>query len=480
MIISLLVWRPVLDQVPMGEGYYYFDKCQNKFIASENCPTTVWQYDNLARLSFQIMIPLFKDNIHYYMFAQVGMMLLLYITFYLVISKATKNSIIAFFIVLIFITNYTGSFSIMAIGNYQRFVQRVPNLIPVLISFYLLVKYFDSKKYGDLAKSIAFYSLGFYFSHHSIFMLPLFLTFILLKTITKKFAFKRVVLNFGVIAILIGISIVLSSLSSTDHFVPKQGIINFIATTPQIIEKTMLQIPNLLIPTEIVRLIAKNWPIAPIPYPFSFVLELFAIPLLLILIISLFAIKNNTNAKLLLKCAILALPIVCLLNLYSYGDGATSPLRNSGEDRIYFIPSIYSSILLGYLVTSIYNYKKVLVKLIAIVILTISVFYNSYLIQRDTKKLTKTSIKMEQFIKYIKLTTTDKNMKVAIIGPSHLLWPMHFVTLFYNTNDNLTFALDSSNWNGIINKSDFDKIVLLDYEDNDGTETGKIIENKIK
>ena len=89
---------------------------------------------------------------------------------------------------------------------------------------------------------------------------------------------------------------------------------------------------------------------------------------------------------------------------------------------------------MGYLLTSIYNYKKVLVKLIAIVILTISVFYNSYLIQRDTKKLTKTSIKMEQFIKYIKLTTTDKNMKVAIIGPSHLLWTMHFVTFFYNTN----------------------------------------------
>jgi hypothetical protein len=457
--------------VPMGEGYYYFDKCQNKFIVPSDCPTTIWQYDNLARISFQIMIPLFKDNIHLYMFAQIGMMLLLYITFYLVMSKVTKNPMLAFFTVLVFLTNHTGSFSMMAIGNYQRFVQRVPNLIPILISFYFIFKYFDTKKYSNLVKSIILYALGFYLAHHSIFMLPLFAAFIFLNTISQKLSFKSVIINIGIIIILSGISIVLSL---TDHFVPKQGLMSFIITTPQIIEKTMLQVPNLLVPTEIVRLIARNWPISPIPYPFSFVLELFAVPLFLILIISLFLVKNNTNAKLILKSAILALPVVCLLNLYSYGDGAPHPLRDFGEDRIYFIPSIYGSILLGYFINSIYVKGKILSKFIAIAILITYVFYNSHLIQRDSKKLTPTSTKMEQFIEYVKAKTHNRDAKIMIVGPSHLLWPIQFVTLFYNTNNNLSFALDSSSWGETISKSDYDEIKSIDYIDN------KILEKTIK
>lgn len=471
IIVSLLVWRPIFDQVPMGEGYYYFDRCQNKFVVPKDCPTTIWQYDNLARISFQAMIPVFKDNVHYYMFAQVGMMLILYITFYLVLSKVTKNPTLSFFTILIFLTNYTGSFSMMAIGNYQRFVQRVPNLIPILISFYFLTKYFDTKKFSDLAKSIVLYSLGFYLAHHSIFMLPLFAAYIFLKTVTQKINLKSVLTNLGCLAILAGLSVFLSS---TDHFVPKQGIISFITTTPQIIEKTMLQIPNLLVPTEVAKLIAKNWPITPIPYPFSFVLKLFAIPLFLVLIISLFSVKNDTNAKIILKSAILALPVVCLLNLYSYGDGTPHPLRDFGEDRIYFIPSIYSSILLGYFINSLYNHKKIIIKLITVAILSVYIFYNSYLIQRDSKKLTQNSIKMKQFINYVKVITTDRNSKVMIIGPSHLLWPMQFVTLFYNTNNNLSFTLDSTNWNETISKSDYDKIKLVDYVDN------KIIEKQIR
>lgn len=471
VIISLLIWKPILDQVPMGEGYYYFDRCQNKYITPKDCQTTIWQYDNLARISFQTMIPLFGDNINYYMFAQMAIMLALYITLYAVINRVTGDNFFAFSTVILFISNYTGSFSMMAIGNYQRFVQRVPNLIPLLISFSFLAKYFDTKKYSDLVKSIALYAASFYIAHHSIFMLPLFISFIFLNMITQKINVKSVFSNLGSMVTLVGLSVILSL---SDHFVPKQGLISFVTRTPQIMEKTILQIPNLLVPTEIVKYIARIWPISPIPYPFTFVLEIFAIPIILILIIFLFTIKNDSRSKLLLKSAILALPVVCLLNLYSYGDGAPHPLRDFGEDRIYFIPSIYSSILVGYIINSTYHHKKRLIKLAAIAILIASIFYNSCLIDRDSKKLMQTSIKMEQFIRYVKVATTDKNIRVMIIGPSHLLWPMQFVTLFYNTNDNLVFALDSSSWRDQIREVNLDKILFLEYTN------GKIIEKQIK
>ena len=81
---------------------------------------------------------------------------------------------------------------------------------------------------------------------------------------------------------------------------------------------------------------------------------------------------------------------------------------------------------------------------------------------------------MESFIKYIKTKTVDKNSKIAIIGPSHLLWPTYFVDHFYNTNNNLTFSLDSSDWKIELDKNNFNQVVVLDYKN------GMIIENKIK
>ncbi len=77
---------------------------------------------------------------------------------------------------------------------------------------------------------------------------------------------------------------------------------------------------------------------------------------------------------------------------------------------------------------------------------------------------------MENFIKYIKIKTVDKNNKVAIIGPSHLLWPIYFVDHFYNTKNNLTLMLDSSDWIKEIDKKNYNKIVTIDYKNDMITE----------
>jgi hypothetical protein len=453
---------PVFGQVPMGEGYYYFDRCQNKFIVPADCPTTIWQYDNLARISFQAMIPLFKDNIHLYMFTQVFVSILLYIVMYLVLFKITKNSFFAFVSVLMFLSSHTGSFSMMAIGNYQRFVQRVPNLILVSTSFFLLNKFLENRKFKDLVYFCVSYLFSIYLAHHSLFMMPLFVVYIFFK---KKRYIDISLIIFIVISSLI--------LTKTDHFVPKGGIIEFIKNTPYIIDKTLLQIPNLIIPTELVRLIAKNWPIAPIPYPFTFILKLFLIPVLTLLVLPILFAKDKGNIKLLYLTVVISLPIVCFLNLYAYGDGAPHSLRDFGEDRIYFIPSIFSSIILGYYANLIWNNKNKLVKIFTILIITGNVLYNSYLIDRDANKLNETSQKMEMFINFVKNETEDRDIKLKIIGPSHLLWPMQFVTLFYNSNNNLVFALDSSSWDEIIKKQDFDRIEAIDYVE--GKITRKII-----
>lgn len=476
-ILSLIIWRPILNQIPMGEGYYYFDRCQSQFIAPSDCPTTIWQYDNLARISFQFMIPIFGDNLQLYMFAQLAIIIFVYLVFYVVLSKITKNNFFAFSVVLFFLANHTGSFSMMAIGNYQRFVQRVPNLIPAFISFYFLTKYFNTNKLKNLLMSLLIFIFSIFMAHHSIFMLPLFIVYIGLKFVSEKINLKSITTNF-VIVILFSLSTLL--FTKTDQLAPKAGIIYYMTNTPNIIEKTFLQIPNLMVPTEIVRYTAKHWPIMPIPYPFTFVLGIFAIPVLLFLLILFLMAKKNTNLNILFKASVIALPIVCFLNLYAYGEEAPHPLRDFGEDRIYFIASIYSSIIFGYFLALLWNARKRSLKFLAIILLTASTIYNSYIINRDAIKLYDNSRKMESFIKYIRDETIDRSIKIAIIGPSHLLWPMQFVTLFYNTNENLVLALDSSDWKTSLERSSFDKIKAIDYLNNDGTETDKIVEEQIK
>lgn len=477
ILSSLLIWRPVLNQVPMGEGYYYFDKCQNQFIAPSYCPTTIWQYDNLARVVFQFMIPVFGDNLQLYMFAELVIIIFVYLVFYVVLSKITKNNFFAFSTVLIFTANYTGSFSMMAIGNYQRFVQRVPNLIPLFISFYFLTKFFDTNKLKNLLISLLIFIFSIFMAHHSIFMLPLFIIYIALKFVTVKISLKSIITDL-VIVILFLLSTLL--FTKIDQLAPKTGIINYAMNTPDIVEKTFLQIPNLMVPTEIVRYTAKHWPIMTIPYPFTFILKIFALPVFLLLLIPFFIKGKNTDLNILIKTSVIALPIVCFLNLYAYGDGAPHPLRDFGEDRIYFIASIYSSIILGYFLTWLWDTKKKTLRFLSIMLMISFVIYNNYLINRDAIKLYDNSRKMESFINYVHGQTINNRVKTAIIGPSHLLWPMQFVILFYNTNEKLVFALDSSNWNETMDKSTFDKIKTIDYLDNNGTETDKIVETQIK
>lgn len=470
IIVSILVWTPILNQVPMGEGYYYFDRCQNQFLAPPDCPTTIWQYDNLARIIFQIMIPLFGDNIHYYMLAQLFIIILVYLTVYIMLLKITNNNFFALATTIVFLANYTGSFSMMATGNYQRFVQRVPNLIPIFASFYYLTKYYIENNYKPLLISLMLFTFGIYLAHHSVFMLPLFITFIFVKTIYAKISKLSILSSIAILSVFMLLSFLLTK---NDHLTPDDGILSFVANTSQLFEKTSLQIANLIVPSEITRYIASHWPKAPLLYPFTIILNIFLIPISIAFLIPFLTKKKMTVQKQLLMSTIVALPLVCFLNLYSYGDGVPHPLKYFGEDRIYFIPSIYSSIIIGYFLSWLWKMKGNTFKILATVLLLATVLYNGYLINRDASVLYENSKKMETFISYVKSVTIDKNVKVAIIGPSHLLWPIYFTNLFYNTNENLVFALDSSKWNETNDKTKFDKMVLIDYVDK------KIVEKKI-
>ena len=473
-IITLIIWRPIASQVPMGEGYYYFEKCQMQLTPSEDCASSLKQFDNLARISFKVMTGFFKDDLGMYMYSQIATMLLLYITFYLVLLKVTKNNAFALFTTIFFLSNHTGSFSMMATGNYQRFAQRVPNLIPMLISFSFFVKYMDKKRIVDL---ILFYLLfvgSLFLAHHGIFLLPLFIVYALVKTFSQKLTTKTIITP---AMLILSIIVIAKIITGADHFVPKQNLFEFTTSTPHIFEKTVLQIPNLIIPSGITKFIATELVSPPLPYPFTNILRFWAIILAPLFLFTIYSLKNKSDIALLFRTAVFALPIVSLLNLYAYGDGTPDPLRNFGEDRIYFVSSIFSSLIVGTYSYLAWTGGKMISKIIVATILILYVTYNAILIGIGSNNIKPNSTKMETFITYTRANIANPNFKIAIIGPSHLLWPELFLSNFYNTNDNLLFILDSTDWLKSLDLNHWNKIVIVDYNDK---EPGKIIEKIIK
>lgn len=176
--------------------------------------------------------------------------------------------------------------------------------------------------------------------------------------------------------------------------------------------------------------------------------------------------------------SVLMLPIVSLLNLYAYGAGTPDPLRNFGEDRIYFISSIFSNLILAGIIYILTISRYKVIKIMSYVLFLIIIINNNNLIKIDARKLEANSKKMMDFIAYNRLLTKDKNKKVLIIGPSHLLWPSEFANKFYNTNNNLVIALDSSLDINNIDKKNWDRILLINYDEK--KPNGQILEKVIK
>lgn len=157
IIISLtfFIWHKILGQTFLGEGYFYFDKLR---ISMSLDIKSLFVYDNFAKIFFNIVIPIFRDNLFWYQFTALFLSAVLYISLYFILYKITKNKILSLTSAILFSANFIGSYEMLADGNYDRFVERVPNIIPAVFSFYFLFKYCKSKKIKDFLISFILFS----------------------------------------------------------------------------------------------------------------------------------------------------------------------------------------------------------------------------------------------------------------------------------------------------------------------------------
>ncbi len=444
-LFTLLPWYKLLWQVPLGEGYYYFDIQQNFSIKD------VGQTDNFAKIAFDILPFVFKDNIALYMAFQLFFMILLNLVFYYFVKVFTKNNLISLTAAIFFAVSYIASFEMLGTGNYQRFLQRIPCLIPTFLSFIFLEKYLENRRTKDLLISIFLFILGLFMGHFSTFLTSLFVIYPFFKLPFIK-NLKALLTSFFLSITYLAINYLMIS---ADHLKPEKGILDFINQVGinVIFEKIILQITNMIVPTFIIEKIAS------VSNPYTSTLIAITLPLIALIILGGFLVKKKAYPLTKIYFfSILIIPILLFLNLYlgkvdpgfnmhgykyyflpSYFINAEDPLTVKG-DRYYLVPYFFVAIIFSVLLWSLFNKKDAkntskTYTYIAIFFLTFYSVYNTNNIWKGFDYLQPVSNITRNYINYTKSISNEFNKDTYIVVPRPLMWPSAFIRLFYGDPD---------------------------------------------
>lgn len=426
--LSFFVWHKILNQVFLGEGYYYFNRTLD-LIGPHGFNFEIRAYDNFARLLFDIFPPLFRDNIQAYMFLELLIITVLYLSIYYVITTITKSKMIGFLATVFFLANYVGSFYLIADGNYQRFVQRIPNFIPAIFSFYYLFKFYNTKgvssfAYHEKRNKYYLYSLGLYIlallmGHFSSIILPLFFLYPLMHLLQEKKTIRSFFTRMGVV---IPFLLITFYITRTGDQSPAGSLWHFLLTEPDVLKRVLYQIPLVTVPLDIIKFFAKTILTKPESEPYSSIVPFFTLISLIFYIIGGIIVYKRRKDLIILYITCF-LSMIGSMFLYMYIDVRINPLKYFGADRWYLVSSLLAAICWGIFLKVIFIKQKVFPQLILMFILSFYIFYNTSLIWKHIDSSQYKSEMMKSFLKYIKVKSSQFNSKTVIIVPSYLQWP---------------------------------------------------------
>lgn len=477
-ILTIVVWHKLLWQTPSGEGFYYFDPGQD-FFKGFNIGR-FFELDTFARIIFDILPFLFKDNLSLYMGFQLFMMVILNLTLYYVINFFTKNKLIALSSTIFFAVSYIGQFEMLGSGNYQRFVQRIPNLIPAFWAFQQLGAYLETNKVWHYFFSIVLFCFSLIMAHFSSFLLPIFIFLPLLFFIEKKgggYTFKKlwivipyIVLNFFLV--------------SRGTHTPYTNQISFAFSygIVRLFENIIFQLVAITYPSYMLHLIKSAF------NPFSNTLLLLVIPILLLYLIGFFLVlKRNRKLITIYLISIIMLPFLLFYNLYLdkvdplynikgfnyYFLPSTFPnstiFQNAVKgDRYYYLPMIFNSIIWSFILVSLFKKTKKegeneKTKLVLITFVLVYIYYNTNLIWSNMNLIQFNSILTKNYLNYMKVISSSFGDKTVVVSPRPLLWPAPAVKALF-TDKEIYFIDSGRDWRGEVMDKHPSSFYFIDYD----------------
>lgn len=479
VITDILVWHKTLNQLFLGEGYYYFDHGQN-FYTNGGLSTFsqyLIQYDNFARLIFDVLPPIFKDNILYYQIFQLATFTIFSLVVYYFAKSFSKNKWLSLITTIIFSVSYSGVFEILAIGNYQRFVQRVPNFIFFFISLIWLKKFFDTKKISHYFISLLVFIFTVFMSHYSTFLTPVIPSLTIAYAIlskqgsnilsTIKSIFKNVII---ILPFLLFNYLIIKS----DHFNPENGLVSTHFVVKDIVQQLLLQFSHMTYPATVIQKIAT------ISQPSTTIVTAIAIPIIILFIVGFFLVKRKSQElTIIYLTSLLVIPAILFLNVYigkidflsleradryyfvPFGVMEKLNIGNIGGNRYYYLPTIFTSIIWGILLYTLTTKKKIY-QLFTIIILSTYVFYNANLIWTEIDKTQPISDRMNTYLTYIKSISNEVKNKSVIVAPAEFIWAGQVVREFHG-NPDLKFIPTKDLQEAVVSTKK-ENILILDYD----------------
>ncbi|GEM_PF-4831292 len=440
LFVTFLVWHKVIVNFPTGEGYYYFAPTNNLNFKSLTIPLVLRTLDLFAQLTFTILIPIFRDNIHFYMYFQFFIITATYLTFYLVINKVFKDKIMALTSTIFFMANYVGQYTMIGQGDYQRFIQRVPNLIPTLISLLFLFYFLKKKNKKYLLYSFCFYLLSVVFSHYTTFFLPLFFFLPIFYYLTTRKIKLTTALVISVIFTAATFLIIHSDPLSRPHY----SILKFAATTPNLTKMVLYQISMTGFPIQFTKFIADHQTPAS-PYPYTNILPEILFIVGIYLYASFWKVRKNKEILSIYLTLIASLVALSFMLMYAY-DTIPNPLTNFGEDRLYFVHSIFFAIIWGIIIKTFLEHRKKNTYIFsASFIIFLFLVQNIPFIWSDVQRAYVHSVIAEKFLNTIKTLSPSLNKNSVIVLSSELMTTANVPSRFYNI-DNKNLLLLSGDW----------------------------------
>ncbi|KKR10297.1 MAG: hypothetical protein A3D24_02505 [Candidatus Blackburnbacteria bacterium RIFCSPHIGHO2_02_FULL_39_13] len=456
-ITAIIVWFKILNIVP--SDYAYFGPLDVSDINYFSINSILSNAGFFSQLIYFALVPLFRDRIALYMAFQLIVMIMVFQTYYLVIVKITKDKYLSFLATVFFMANYVGTFTMFGTGNNQRFVQRIPNLPLIFVSFYYLTNYLESNKKIKLLLSYILFIASVVLAHFSILFLPIFAVYpfvYFLLNRPKSVTFKSILLIPLFFAM---ISILLTRGDSLTR--PNESPLSFIKETP--IQAVLYQISSVSFPQQLTVYISKHLS-PPIPYPYlqtqNFVLVVIAI----IFLVALLRGGKHIRSLPLYVTFLLSLPILSFFVIYAYNLDP-NPIKFFDEDRIYFFHTILIAFIWAACIKFFFGKNKTAYALVSILIAGIFLFENISLIWKGIDRYQYRSNMYRAFIGFTKTHSLSFSDKTVVISPPDMIRTTDpFIRRFYNL-DRATFIALEDGWVKQVadTKADKKDVYVLDY-----------------
>lgn len=462
-VLTFIIWHGIVNRSLNGDGYYYFAPTVSLFSANGKLSLAFSNFDNFPRIINFILEKLFAGNMRSYMAAVLGIVVIINISIYIFIKKVTKNQYIAFLSSIYAGLNYTADYTFYANGTLQWVWQRVPELIPVFVSFWFLIKFSTNRKAKDYFLSLTFFVLAMLMTHYTIFFLPFIPVYAVVFSFLKIKGIKNKLINIALSLPFIVIGLLLVKGGGTmpiSVFHRNTTLWQSLLPTKDTFPQISFQLVVTTIPFGLLQALKEHLP----KYiSYKELVFLLTIPVYLFyLAVFVYLYKRKFKYFDFVLASFFALICAEFLNIYTKRYDVYQEIERG---RYLFIPAIYvGPILASFLVNVVKQFKAFL--LITIILAVMWILSNANLIK---KNLASTQYSHTGGILALNKLAEQKNNfpdDAIVLLPSPIMpCGEAFLAKYYGGKNTRFFVINSKLEDIIPPNFDRKKLFVFDYND---------------